>query len=971
MIKRRLIWTTSPSSRKDLSREGYTVVNFADLRREHIEPARKSTTARRSLARAAESLLELMDANERLAILGVPVTTAGDVSDVYSFLVEPAFRRDIDLYLGVERDIDTIGGAMVEPQIGYAWSAERLKYLTDLYRVVDPVDGLPPSTPIEHTLLAAFRARGLEPQVQYGIDRFRVDFAFPEVRLAVEADGRAWHDARRDSSRDNKLRGLGWEVLRFTGSRIYWEAPAIAEEVADAIANRRIGGLIYSDLPQTPKRRAWWRRLLDWLLRRSAQEAEDDGGQAENPVVEDKSGLDTDQNHAVHASDGVVQVIAPPGSGKTTTIVHRVQALIARGVPSNRILCTTFNRASVEELRRRLNDLGITGAEVRSFHALGRHILDQEGLLRSELGPVTYGQLRRIAKQAMDSREGGIWIDAPLASELISDFKLAKLWEPDDARRHAKNEQEQTAAEIYRIYEQHLEEADRNDFDDLIIRAVRLLQEDPEARSRWQAKWETVLVDEYQDIEPAQELLIRLVAAPQDSIFAVGDEDQCIYSWRRASVERIVLLDTAYPGLERVVLETSYRCPPRISKASSELIARNKRRFPKVIKPSPVSETEGEIEVLSATSEVNGAAHVVRLLREVTNRDETVVLARTSRLLRDVVSACVAEGIDVRAPASALEVSDAEQTVLAYFRLAENPIAADEEDIRRSFRVPNRYLPQGAEVALASSLQAGRSFSEAIDAVPIAPGEDWRQKAMKQWAEALERLQSSPALEGMRFLRTGGGLDRHYSSVEQMTPHDQVEIEALDDVEQLIGTRPLAEVVELLEQRSNRLHNAVSEEGIELATIHGAKGREWKDVILYGADAGQLPHRRTLGEATNDEQFDDALEDERRLAYVAMTRAKERLVIVTEGAPSPFLSEAGILGTPVNLPTRESVHQEEADRRAAEEAARESKSVGKPKTLPSTKARFSSTCSACGKEVHVGAAIVREDDRWVHQACAS
>ena len=134
-----------------------------------------------------------------------------------------------------------------------------------------------------------------------------------------------------------------------------------------------------------------------------------------------------------------------------------------------------------------------------------------------------------------------------------------------------------------------------------------------------------------------------------------------------------------------------------------------------------------------------------------------------------------------------------------------------------------------------------------------------------------------------------------------------------------------------------------------------------------GANPGVLPYPASGANM----QFDDALEDERRLAYVAMTRAKERLVIVTEGAPSSFLSEAGILGTPVNLPTRESIHQEEADRRAAEEAARESKSVGKPKTLPSTKARFSSTCSACGKEVHVGAAIVREDDRWVHQACAS
>ena len=827
-------------------------------------------------------------------------------------------------------------------------------------------------TPIEHQLLLALREVGLEPQVQYGIDRFRVDFAFPEVRLAVEADGRAWHDADRDASRDRKLRSLGWEVVRFTGSRIHWESGAIAEELAARVSERRREGLTFSEVETTQERRSWWRRFLDWLFRRQRDSQETVLTAAEDSILDglEDSGLDSDQKRAVYAGDGVVQVIAPAGSGKTTTIVRRVEALISRGVPANRILCTTFNRASVNELRKRLQDLGVTGPEVRSFHALGRHILDKEGNLRAELGPVTYGQLRRIAKQAMDSWEGGIWIDAPLASELISEFKLAKMWEPDDALRWAKNEQEQTAAEIYRIYERHLEEADRNDFDDLIIGAVRLLQGDSEVRSKWQTKWETVLVDEYQDIEPAQELLIRLVAAPQDSIFAVGDEDQCIYSWRRASVDRIVLLDTAYPGLERVVLETSYRCPPKISKASSDLIARNTRRFPKVIRPSPVSETEGEIEILKATEETGGPSHVVELLRKVTNRDETVVLARTSRLLREVVSVCVSNGIAVSAPASALEVSDAEHTALAYFRLARDPKAASEEDIRQSFRVPNRYLPQGAEVTLASSLQGGRSFDEAIDEVPIPPNEEWRLKAMKEWAEVLQHLIEVDALEGLRFLRTRGGLDRHYSSVEQMTPHDQVEIEALDDIERLIGGKRLTDVVVLLEQRSNRLHGAVSEEGVELATIHGAKGREWDNVILYGADAGQLPHRRTLGDATNDEEFEEALEDERRLAYVAMTRAKKRLVVVTEGTPSPFLSEAGIIGETFGLPTLASIKREEAAHQAAI-TVQEPQSVGKPNSLPSTKARFTGSCPACGKQVAVGANIVRKDDRWVHQACAS
>ena len=117
----------------------------------------------------------------------------------------------------------------------------------------------------------------------------------------------------------------------------------------------------------------------------------------------------------------------------------------------------------------------------------------------------------------MDSLVGGVWLDAPVASELVSDYKLAKMWTPEEARRHASNANERTAAEIYTRYEQHLEEADRNDFDDLIVASVRLLQQDASVRKRWQGRWESVLIDEFQDIEPAQELLIQLVACVERS----------------------------------------------------------------------------------------------------------------------------------------------------------------------------------------------------------------------------------------------------------------------------------------------------------------------------------------------------------------------------------------------------------------------------------------------------------------------
>jgi ATP-dependent exoDNAse (exonuclease V) beta subunit len=204
-----------------------------------------------------------------------------------------------------------------------------------------------------------------------------------------------------------------------------------------------------------------------------------------------------------------------------------------------------------------------------------------------------------------------------------------------------------------------------------------------------------------------------------------------------------------------------------------------------------------------------------------------------------------------------------------------------------------------------------------------------------------------------------------------MTPHDQVEIEALDDLDELVVERTLEEVVTLLEQRANRLHDAVDDDGIELATIHGAKGREWDTVIVFGADADQLPHRRALSDAETEEEFEEAIEDERRLAYVAMTRAKERLVLVTTGRPSPFLREAGLLMSAPPLPTLQSIQDEEAQRTARPEEAAHQRSAGKPKPRPTTIAKHATRCSACDSPIQPGTPIVREDDRWIHATCVS
>jgi hypothetical protein len=182
----------------------------------------------------------------------------------------------------------------------------------------------------------------------------------------------------------------------------------------------------------------------------------------------------------------------------------------------------------------------------------------------------------------------------------------------------------------------------------------------------------------------------------------------------------------------------------------------------------------------------------------------------------------------------------------------------------------------------------------------------------------------------------------------------------------------LSEMATALQERAARLQSAVDEDGIELATIHGAKGREWDTVVLYGADHDQLPHERALRDATTDEQFQEAVEDERRLAYVAITRTKRKLVVVSTGGPSPFLREAGIIPGAPPLPTLASLRAElEAAAKATSGPEATSHPVGKPGPRQSMKARYGSTCLACKKAIHPGDLITRGDEAWVHESCGT
>lgn len=215
--------------------------------------------------------------------------------------------------------------------------------------------------------------------------------------------------------------------------------------------------------------------------------------------------LDAEQRRAVEAHDGVVQVIAPAGSGKTAVMIERVRELLRRGTPAERILCTTFNRDARLELQERLRAATLESMGARTFHSIGWWLMREERLTRARgvRGQLSLGQWKRLC--ALAGREEGGWIEPADARAAISGVKLALLATPREFRRQADEHADgPTLARIYELYEQHLADQQVNDFDDLVLVAVRALREDAELRRRWQSRFRHVLVDEYQDIEPGR-----------------------------------------------------------------------------------------------------------------------------------------------------------------------------------------------------------------------------------------------------------------------------------------------------------------------------------------------------------------------------------------------------------------------------------------------------------------------------------
>jgi len=524
--------------------------------------------------------------------------------------------------------------------------------------------------------------------------------------------------------------------------------------------------------------------------------------------------LAPDQRAAATAPPGPVLCVAPAGSGKTTTLVARVAWLVDCGVDPATIAAITFNRRAAEELSGRLDaalgEIALPARAVRvaTFHALGREILRDGGAPVEPLAD-RFAVLRRVAPSADEAELRAL-------DTAISRLKLDLGVTADEV---AADPDAGPVARAFVAYERALAADDALDFDDLVVRAVAVLERDPALLARWRSRCAHLLVDEAQDLDRGQFRLALLLASPANRIFLVGDDDQSIYGWRLADVRRILTLDGLLPGLRRVDLVTNYRCPRPVIERAVRLVERNRERFAKRIVAGPAA--TGDLVLAPRTTEE--PTTICRLLAGWPADDSSrAILARTNRELLPAVAAAIELGVPFRAPAIRL--------------LLESPLI--EIVLERAASSPS---------AIPLLVRLGRIRATAPPPLESEPEHDddaWT------WSEATAAV--------LAWAAAFGDLDT------------------------------LADAVR--ERRARLATLRRDDARLTLATAHATKGLEFDHVAVIGLEAGRFPSRRTLEESPDPER---ALEEERRLAYVAWTRARRSLTLVYDpDAPSPFLLEA-------------------------------------------------------------------------------
>ncbi len=605
-------------------------------------------------------------------------------------------------------------------------------------------------------------------------------------------------------------------------------------------------------------------------------------------VVEIDTLSEVQRAAALH-TDGPCLIFAGAGSGKTRVLTHRIAYLLQeKQVIPDRILAVTFTNKAAGELRSRLEDMvGEVARDlwVGTFHSVCVRILRRDG---RKVGIASNFVIMDDSDQRALMRD--ILMDLNVDERQMSpgaalcEVSRAKnsLLTPQAYEERNTTFQGEKFAHIYREYQRRLAESNALDFDDLIANAIYLLEGDVETRTRYQNKFRYILVDEYQDVNFAQYKLCALLSAEHKNITVVGDDDQSIYSWRGSDVRMILRFAEDFPGAAVFRLEENYRSTQTILAAANELVANNRHRSEK--KLFTKRDAGEELTVFPAETERAEARYVIEKVKELVRKGaayrDFLVLYRTNAQSRVFEEGFLSEGIPYRVVGGVgfydrTEVKD----MMAYLRYIVNP--SDAVAFRRIVNVPRRSIGQQTLASLVDAANSENiSVGQAVfDRELLKRAVPKKQKELDRFAELIEGLRVKSAGMSIPDLLECVMEDSGY--IRELKSEDTSDARTrLENLQELIGVarefeerNPEGSINDFLSNIAlvSELDTLdASNSFVTLMTVHGAKGLEFPVVFMTGLEDGVFPHNRALNDETE-------LEEERRLGYVAITRAMDKL----------------------------------------------------------------------------------------------
>lgn len=606
--------------------------------------------------------------------------------------------------------------------------------------------------------------------------------------------------------------------------------------------------------------------------------------------------LNTAQQEAVRHETGPMLVLAGPGSGKTTVLLCRISRLLERGLAKpQEILALTFSKAAAEEMKSRFEKLnGSNRVSFGTFHSIFFRIL------RSRYGwnveqIFQEDERRNVLRNIIEAEK---W-DIPDLEEYISQFfsqlslMNSELEQPNRFMPMGMPVEE--FRKLYRAYEGYKERHEKLDFDDMLTQCYQLLREDAAVRDYWQRKYKFILVDEFQDVNQAQFACLQILAEKHQNLFVVGDDDQSIYAFRGARPDFLLHFPTLYPTAKKVTLNTNYRSTERIVNLAERVIGNNEVRFVKNMKG--IGADGDKVTFFLAEDVAKEAAHIAEkiggLLDEGMPLTEIAVIYRTNLQGGAFARELYKRGIpyDLRDNSGNVYEHWVAKDLLAYLLLAEN----EESDsaLRRILNKPKRYI--GKDL-LAEAETMPYTLLRSFFVCPSLKG--WQEENLDNLRIDLNQIRKRTPYDALKYIRKVIGYDEYleeFAAYRRTSAQVLQEIadEIMETAKDCVDVRSFREQLERLslQMKEQSRKKGQKRNGVALMTMHGAKGLEFRAVFLPSLVEGIVPHEKGL----------DTVAEERRLFYVAMTRASEKLCLSAiqqryekERKPSRFLAEMGL-----------------------------------------------------------------------------